>query len=236
MSTLERPEAERPPTPAPPWALPPLEAGQRLDQPTFHARYEAMPPRTRAELIGGVVHMPSPMREDHGEVDDNVAGWLFHYRRFTRGIRGAGNATVILGDSGEPQPDRILYLPEALGGLSRIDKDGYITGPPELVVEVARSSRAIDLGSKKQDYERAGVPEYVVVELDPDQVHWFRLREGRYVELPPGPDGLFRSEVFPGLWLDAAALFAGDLDGLIAALERGLATPEHAAFVARLAG
>ena len=41
-------------------------AGQILDQPTFHERYEAMPPSTRAELVGGVVQMPSPLRSDHG--------------------------------------------------------------------------------------------------------------------------------------------------------------------------
>jgi Uma2 family endonuclease len=141
----------------------------------------------------------------------------------------------VLGAFGETQPDQILYIPEALGGLSRI-VDGYIAGPPELIVEVARSSRAFDLGKKKQDYERAGVPEYVVIELDPDRVHWFVLREGRYAEHPPGPDGVFRSEVFPGLWLDATAFYADDLEGLIATLDRGLATPEHAAFAARLAG
>jgi hypothetical protein len=60
-------------------------------------------------------------------------------------------------------------------------------------------------------------------------------REGRFVEMPPGEDGLYRSEIFPGLWLDPRALFRNDLNGLIAAPERGLATPEHAAFVARLA-
>jgi hypothetical protein len=100
---------------------------------------------------------------------------------------------------------------------------------------VARSSRAIDLGVKKSDYRRAGVPEYVVAEIDPDRIHWFVLRNRRYVQQAPGPGGIFRSTVFPGLWLDARALYAGDLDGLIAALERGLATPEHAAFAARLA-
>jgi Uma2 family endonuclease len=225
MSTIERPDRR---------VLPPLEAGQRLDQPTFHERYEAMPPSTRAELIGGVVHMPSPLRDDHGETSRSVSGWLFHYQRFTRGIRGGDNVTDQLGAFGEPQPDCVLYIPEDLGGLSRI-VDGYLSGPPELVIEVARSSRAIDLGPKKRDYESAGVPEYVVIEIDPDRVHWFVLREGRYVENPPGLDALFRSEVFPGLWLDAKALFAGDLDGLIAGLERGLATPEHAAFAARLA-
>jgi Uma2 family endonuclease len=226
LSTIERPDRR---------VLPPLEAGQRLDQPTFHERYEAMPPSTRAELIGGIVHMPSPLSEDHGQSSCNISGWIFHYRRFTRGLRSAGNATDVLGDFGELQPDHVLYIPSALGGLSRI-VDGYITGPPELIVEVARSSRAIDLGKKKQDYERGGVPEYVVVGLDPDQVHWFVLREGRYAEHPPGADGVFRSEVFPGLWLDAAAFYAEDLDRLIATLDRGLATPEHAAFAARLAG
>ena len=92
-----------------------------------------------------------------------------------------------------------------------------------------------DLGAKKEDYERAGVLEYLVVELEPDEVHWFVRRGGRFEELRPGRTASLRSEVFPGLWLDPRALFAGDLDGLIAALDRGLATPEHAAFVARLA-
>jgi Uma2 family endonuclease len=227
VSTVKRPD---------PRVLPPLEAGQRLDQPTFHARYEAMPPSTRAELIGGVVHMPSPLRTDHGDESFRVAYWLGHYRRYTRGLRGAGNVTAILGDFGEPQPDCTLRIPEALGGLTRINEDGYLTGPPELVVEVARSSRKIDLGKKKTDYRRAGVPDYIVIELDPDRVHWFLLRQGRYVGNPPGRDGIFRSQNFPGLWLDAAAFFADDFDTLCAVLDRGLATPEHAAFAARLAG
>jgi Uma2 family endonuclease len=121
-----------------------------------------------------------------------------------------------------------------LGGQTRI-VDGFINGPPELIVEVGRTSRKIDLGAKKDDYERAGVLEYVFVGLDPDEIRWFVRRDGRFVEMRPGPDGIFRSEVYPGLWLDPGALFADDLDRLIAVLEQGLATGEHAAFVARLA-
>lgn len=225
MSTLDRPE---------PRVLPPLVAGQRLDQAAFHERYEAMPPDTWAELIGGVVHMPSPLRGDHGDMNDDIVGWLFLYRRSAFGLRSAGNTTTILGDQAEVQPDTSLRIPEELGGQTRI-VDGYITGAPELVVEIARSSRAIDLGPKKLEYERAGVQEYLVIELEPDRVHWFALRGGRFEPLPAGPDGVYRSEVFPGLWLDPRALFAHDLDGLSATLEQGLATPEHAAFVARLA-
>src|SRR6516162_28124 len=125
MSTVDRPPGRR--------TLPPLAAGQRLDQPTFHARYEAMPPETRAELIDGVVRMSSPMRDSHGDTTSDIAGWLFHYKRFTRGLRGGEGTTTILGDFAEPQPECILYIPEALGGLSRIDADGYLVGPPELV-------------------------------------------------------------------------------------------------------
>jgi Uma2 family endonuclease len=215
--------------------IPPLIAGERLDQATFHARYEAMPPETRAELVGGVVYMPSPLSYDHGEVDKDLSGWLFHYKRFTRGVSSPNNATVKLDIDGETQPDNQLRIPAELGGQSAIDDEGYIRGAPELIVEVARSSRAFDLGVKKADYERAGVLEYLVVELDPDRIHWFILRGDHFENLAPGPDGIYRSEVFPGLWLDPDALYADDLDRLVAVLDQGLATPEHAAFAAHLA-
>jgi Uma2 family endonuclease len=228
MSTVER----APTTPRK--TFPPLEAGQHLDQATFHERYEAMPEGTWAELVGGVVYMPSPVRSEHGDYDEVVALWTASYRRKTKGLRGGRNSTVILDISGECQPDGQIRIPEAFGGRTRIE-EGYIVGPPELVTEIARSRRYYDLNEKKTDYERAGVLEYVVFELDPHQVHWFIRRGDRFEDLPPGPDGIYRSEVFPGLWLDPKAFYAEDLDRLIEVLEWGLATPEHAAFAARLA-
>jgi len=226
MSTVDQPRKTAPPL---------LVAGQRLDQPTFHDRYAAMPPETRAELVGGLVYMPSPLRDDHGEVEKNISGWLFQYKRFTRGVRSPNNATVKLDKLGEVQPDTLMWLPFALGGRATLDEAGYITGAPELIVEIARSSRAYDLGAKKADYERAGVIEYLVLELDPNQAHWFIRRDNRFEDLLPGPDGIHRSEVFPGLWLDSEALYAENLDRLVEVLEQGLATTEHAAFAATLA-
>jgi hypothetical protein len=226
MSTVPR---------AKPKALPPLVAGQHLDQPTFHERYEAMPEGTWAELVGGVVYTPSPVSGDHGEPHSDVTGWLFHYKRYTPGVRSPSDTTVKLDPKGEPQPDNQLRIPAELGGQTVVDEEGYITGPPELVAEIARSSRRFDLKEKKADYERAGVREYVVVELDPDRIHWFARRGNRFKDLRPGPDGVYRSEAFPGLWLDPHALFGEDLNRLIQVLEQGLATPEHAAFVAKLA-
>jgi len=225
MSTVKR---------APTEVLPLLEAGQHLDQPTFHERYEAMPPETRAELVGGVVYMASPVSVDHAEEDDNVGGWLFHYRLSTKGLGSGKNSTVILGEFGEVQPDGHLRIPEELGGQTRIERD-YIVGAPELVVEIAQSSRDYDLNEKKVDYERAGVLEYLVVELDRQRIHWFIRRAKRFAALRPGPDGIYRSKVFPGLWLDPDALVTRDLDRLIRVLEQGLASPEHGKFVAKLA-
>ena len=225
MSTTESPRRAS--------ALPPLVAGQRLDRATFHERYEAMPPETRAELIGGVVQMPSPLSFDHCFQSRIGSFWLGHYQRFTPGVTGGDNASVFLGEHSEVQPDALLLILPELGGATRFE-GGYLAGPPELVIEISRSSRSIDLGIKRDEYERAGVAEYLVVALEPDEVHWFARRDRRLVERPPDGDGLHRSEVFPGLWLDPLALFARDLNALIVALDRGLATPEHAAFVDRL--
>src|SRR3954453_19209496 len=99
MSTAEHPTRV---------GAPPLEAGQRLDRATFHERYEAMPPQTRAELIGGVVYMPSPLKRSHGVYDCLVTAWLMHYRRATPGVEATQNASVLLDDQGEPQPDVLL--------------------------------------------------------------------------------------------------------------------------------
>ena len=225
MSTGDRPQ---------PRALPPLEVGERIDQPTFHERYAAMPGGKWAELIGGVVTMISPPFDDHGSGDFGVGGWLFQYQRFTPGVRGGHNVSTILGPDHEVQPDLQLRVRESHGGRARVE-GGYVVGPPELVVEVGHSSRSQDLGPKKAAYESAGVLEYLFLGIEPEEVRGFALCEGRVEELASGADGIHRSETFPGLWLDAGALFAEDLDALIAALERGLATPEHARFVADLA-
>ncbi|MFI5456431.1 MAG: Uma2 family endonuclease [Isosphaerales bacterium] len=211
-----------------------LVEGQRLDQPTFHALYEAMPPGTRAELIGGVVYIPGPFGCAHGRAQVPVIVWLDYYAENTPGVEVLDNATAILGSKSEPQPDGMLRILPECGGRTWNER-GFVHGAPELVVEVAKATRYVDLGPKLEDYEHVGVLEYVVRALEPDEVLWFVLREGRFIELPPGPDGIYRSEVFPGLWLDPEALISGDTRRQRAVVDLGCATPEHAAFVARLA-
>jgi Uma2 family endonuclease len=228
MSLVER--RRRPPPPPPP-----LVDGQRLSQAEFLRRYDATPPGFKAELIGGVVHVPSPVGSDHGISSADLIGWLVSYRARTPGTEVLDNATTAMDELGVPQPDAQLRIKPECGGQTR-NAGKVVAGAPELVAEIARSSRSIDLGAKRTDYQRAGVQEYVVVTLDPNEVHW-HVRPGPHlVRVRPGRDGLYRSKVFPGLWLDPVALLNQDIAGVLAVLERGVATPEHEAFVARLAG
>jgi Uma2 family endonuclease len=211
-----------------------LVEGQRLDQPTFHALYEAMPPRTRAELIDGVVYMPGPVGLAHGKAEIPALVWLDYYAEKTQGTQALGNVTTILGRKSEPQPDGLLRILPEYGGHSW-DEGGYVHVAPELVVEIAKATRYVDLGPKLGDYERAGVLEYIVHAVDPDEIIWFGQEQGALVQKSVDADGLFRSTVFPGLWLDPRALLDGNRARLRAVLDLGCATPEHAAFEARLA-
>jgi hypothetical protein len=142
------------------------------------------------------------------------------------------DATTILGEESEPQPDLHLRILSECGGRSRVNEDEYIVGPPELLAEVAHSSLAIDMNQKRQDYERAGVGEYIVLCVEERELHWFDFAAGS--EIVANRQGVRRSRVFPGLWLDGAALLARDSARLEAVLRQGLASREHAAFVRRL--
>jgi Uma2 family endonuclease len=217
--------------------IPPLEAGDEMTAAEFERRYNAMPELKKAELLRGIVYMPSPVRlTQHGEPHSDMIGWLTMYKAFTPGIRGGDNSTVRLDEKNEPQPDILLLVPSSAGGQSTVSGDGYVTGAPELVCEVASSSRSYDLGVKLGVYRDFGVREYVVWRVGDDAIDWFVLRGDRYEPLLGGPDRIYRSEVFPGLWLDSDALIAGDLARVMAVVQQGAGSPEHAAFVRRLAG
>ncbi len=140
---------------------PPLVEGQRLDQATFHERYEAMPPGTRAELIGGVVFMPSPVGRDHARAHVPTIVWMDRYAEATPGVEVLDNATTVLGRESELQPDVLLRILPEYGGRTATER-GFVRGTPELVVEVAKATRYVDLGPKLEVYERAGVLEYLV--------------------------------------------------------------------------
>jgi len=215
-------------------AVPLLEPGDRLSRDEFERRYERMPDVKKAELIEGIVYMPSPIRvRKHAEPHSRLGTWLGVYASETPGVLCADNSTVRLDLDNEPQPDLVLLkLPEKRG-QARISADDYIEGAPELAVEIVGSSRAYDLHQKKGAYRRNAVREYLVWITDENRVVWWELREGDYREIAPGADGLLKSGVFPGLWLDAPALLRGEMKMVLTALRRGLDSSEHAQFVSK---
>uniref|UniRef100_UPI0011777ED1 Uma2 family endonuclease n=1 Tax=Candidatus Entotheonella palauensis TaxID=93172 RepID=UPI0011777ED1 len=201
----------------------------------FERRYEAMPHLKKAELIEGIVYMPSPVRlNQHGEPHSYLMAWLVVYKASTPGLRVGDNTTARLDLDNDPQPDGSLLIDPERGGQAQISEDGYIEGAPELVLEVASSSASYDLHAKRNVYRRNGVKEYVVWRVLDEAIDWFVLRDGQYERLTPGDDGILRSNVFPGLWLAPAALIRDDLATVLATLRQGVASPEHAAFAAAL--
>jgi Uma2 family endonuclease len=215
--------------------LPPLQSGDQLSRAEFERRYHLHREIKKAELIEGEVYVPSPVLvATHGDPHFDMILWLGVYRANTPGVRGSDNATVRLDQENEPQPDALLRLEPGVGGRSVIGSDGYLEGPPELIVEIAASSASYDLSKKKRVYARNGVLEYVVFQSYEQRVDWFVLQETVYQPLLPDADGVIRSQVFPGLWLDPAAFWAGAISRLLAVLQEGLATANHAAFVSML--
>ncbi len=214
--------------------IPPLENGDKLTRHEFERRYQAMPNLKKAELIEGIVYVASPLRiKSHGEPHSYIMAWLGVYKAATPGVGLADNTTVIIDADNEPQPDALLRI--EVGGQSRINQNDYLEGAPELIVEIAASSASYDLHEKLKVYRRNQVQEYLVWRVYDRQFDWFRLNEGEYIKLEPNRDGIICSQVFLGLWLDKAALLAGNLADVLFVLQSGLASQEHQGFVQLLA-
>lgn len=215
-------------------SIPPLESGDRLTRYEFERRYSVMPHVKKAELIEGIVYIASPVRyKSHGKPHGCLMTWLGVYEAATPDVGMANNGTVRLDADNELQPDGLLRVESS--GTSTISGDDYIEDAPELVAEVAASSAANDLYDKKKVYRRNGVQEYIVWQILENKLDWFSLQNGQYVSLSPDANGVIKSIVFPGLWLDVTALLADDMAKVLTVLQLGLNSHEHVDFFQRLA-
>ena len=212
-----------------------MENGDRLTRVEFERRYEAMPELKKAELIEGVVYLSSPAsiaRQCGSRM--HLITWLGVYQAHTPGTQAAYHSTVRLDLDNEPQPDGLLRLLPDAGGLSGTSEDDYVDGAPELVAEVAASSVSIDLHDKTNAYRRSGVREYIVWRALDGELDWFVRRDEQYELLGPDSSGVYKSELFPGLWLDVPALLSGDMVKVLDVLKQGIESAEHQTFVDHL--
>ena len=208
---------------------------ERLSRDEFERRYDAMNGSTKAERIEGVVYIATASKyQNYGRPQALIVGWLGLYEAATPGVEAADNATVRLDLDNDPQPDALLRIDETCGGQSRIDDDDYVEGAPELIVEIAASTASYDLHDKKRAYRRNGVKEYIVWAVADQQVYWFSLQNGQYIELE-SEDGIIKSCIFPGLNLNIHALLKKDLATVLATLQSGLGRERHQQFVQTLA-
>lgn len=212
-----------------------FENGDHLSRREFHRRYLKMPEVKGAELIEGIVFMPSPVRrKKHGRPHQVIGTWIGNYEIATPGTESLDNCSVFLDDENEPQPDTCLRILPDFGGQTKDTPDDYVEGAPELIVEISGSSASVDLHRKKRAYQRNGVREYVVWLTEEQRFRWFVLRGSEYAEIEPDEGGVYRSEVFPGLWLDAKAALQFDLRAVAQTLADGASSQEHVAFCAQL--
>jgi Uma2 family endonuclease len=194
-----------------------LQHGDRLTRDEFHRRYSARPDIKKAELIDGVVYVPSPVSRSHGRPHALVVTWLGVYASRTPDVVLEDNTTVYLDGRAEVQPDAFLWRPDT--GRARETEDDYVSGAPHLIVEVAASSTSYDLGVKKEAYRRNGVGEYIVWRVLDGAIDWFELRDGVYALRSPDEDGFVGSSQFPGLRLHVPSTLAGDAAAVLAALD-----------------
>lgn len=193
-----------------------LENGDRLNRVEFERRYTASNIK-KAELIEGLVYVVSPLRfTPHAEPHGRIIGWLIAYQAMMTGLKVGIEPTVRLDADNEPQPDAVLFR---LGGNAQVDEDGYITGSPELIVEIAASTVSYDLHAKKRSYERNGVKEYIVWRTLDQAIDWFILENDKYVELAADDAGIIHSREFEGLRLNVTAILNGDMSAVLKTLQ-----------------
>ncbi|HYU75487.1 MAG TPA: Uma2 family endonuclease [Ktedonobacteraceae bacterium] len=180
--------------------------GPRQGHWTYEA-YAALPnDGHKYEVVQGVLMMSPAPEPAHQGVIEEINGYLREQIRLTkRGLVLTGPVDVVLSQEMTMQPDVLVLLAEH---INRVQKK-RILGVPDLAVEVmSPSSATYDRFVKYSVYERAGVPEYWLVNVDEQTIEVFVLDEGKYRSL-----GVFQGEqtlpsrIVPGMSAPVAQFF-----------------------------
>lgn len=208
----------------------PLQSGDVLSVVEFHRRYQQHPEIKKADLVEGVVYVSSPVYTPHSMPHGQIVFWTGVYLAATPGIHMGDNQSVRLDNDNEVQPDVCLWLNEKQGGKVQISEEGLLIGAPDLVIEVAASSASYDLYQKRRVYQRSGVREYLVLIAYEEEARWFSLEEGVFQPIV-AEDGILRSRIFPGLWLNPDHIWAGDFAAMQSLIQQGCQSAEHTEFI-----
>lgn len=186
-------------------ALSRVEVMERMTAADF---FRDAPEDRKAELIDGVMIMPSPPLIAHEMLQDFLYRLLGDYVEDQRLGRIFGSRTAVeLELFYAPEPD-ILFI--ANDRLHIIGEKG-ILGAPDFVIEILSASTAQnDRGPKMRAYERAGVREYWLIDpYGPAGSEFYQLQEGRFRPHAPSAEGILTSTTVRGFWIDLNWLWAG---------------------------
>jgi Uma2 family endonuclease len=199
----------------------PVESPQRLKM--SYEEYLAWANEdTHAEWVNGEVIVFMPAKDPHQSLLvflTEVIG-LF-VRIFDLGRLWMAPFELKLHPDGPSREPDLMFL--AKSHLDRLTTD-RIVGPPDLIIEVASDDSVHrDRVDKFDEYEAGGVPEYWIIDNRPQQrqrAQFYQLgSDGQYRLIPVEADGIYRSAVLPGFWLQIEWLWDKQPDVLKAIAE-----------------
>ncbi|MEW6366325.1 MAG: Uma2 family endonuclease [Acidobacteriota bacterium] len=159
---------------------------------------------TLAEWVDGEVVMSSPASKQHQNIADFLLKIMGIYAEaHNLGVVISAPFQIKLEQGREPD---LLFV--ASKHMDRL-KDTFLDGPADLVVEiVSPDSLDRDRGAKYYEYERAGIPEYWLIDPLRQRVEFYQLdADGRYRLVEPDADGVYRSSSLSAFWLRARWLW-----------------------------
>jgi Uma2 family endonuclease len=175
-----------------------VEVVERMTAEEF---FRGAPEDRKAELIDGVMIMPSPPFDPHERLQNFLLTLLRVYvEELELGEVRGSRTPVELGIDQVPEPD-VLFVAKQ---RAHIIQNKGILGAPDLVIEILSAGTAHrDRGRKFRAYERAGVGELWLIDpYGPTGTKFYHLRNGRFSLVRPDKNGILRSAVVSGFWIN----------------------------------
>ena len=153
----------------------------------------------RFEWVRGRVEGMEPTSEEHEDTGSFLTSVMRSYAEEQDAGRVAGDGLAERLDADTIRvPDVAFFKKSSLGRIKRT----YSEGGADMVIEiVSPDSRLRDRGEKYYEYEKAGVEEYWIVDLERKRAEFYRLREGAYEPVLPDAEGKVHSSALEGFFL-----------------------------------
>jgi Uma2 family endonuclease len=157
---------------------------------------------TRAEWVDGEVIILSPTNRKHQKRGRFIDRLVQEYVE-THALGEVFSDSFLMRLPYRPSgriPDILFVSNEHLSKVT----DTYVDGPADLAIEVVSpDSKRRDREEKLVEYEESGVSEYWWIDDTRREAHFYqRGDDGRYQEVRPDDQGIYRSVAVPGFWLN----------------------------------